>query len=288
MSRKRNRNSSPKPAADAADNTQATTALVVATDLEDPVDAALAAIQAEMDETNEIMSLADVEEVTIDVTPSSVVIDVATGNEEIEDMLAAAEEAEEDEFGFQAPADGESATAQVASGDVSEVIANDADALLAEIEAAESVTKPAKQKSARKPKIAANTTPAAAPAPARDFHSIAAIDPATLKANLDACAAKKVQEKAQNLIQSIAAGKRLSRYTSVAVRRLVADGMISGKSLVAAYEGENLSTGTARAQAQQMTALFKITGLVQPSPTAPRDLVIADQALAAELVKLAA
>lgn len=95
-------------------------------------------------------------------------------------------------------------------------------------------------------------------------------------------------EKAQNLIQAIEVGKQLSRYTKVAVKTLVSDGKISGPGMVKKFEEVGLSTGTARAQAQQMTALFKIVGLAVPDVVSAKELVIADRALAHELMQLAA
>jgi hypothetical protein len=177
-------------------------------------------------------------------------------------------------------------TETVATDDVDVTIeAEDEDAILAELEDDDSAaapaaagSKPARKK--REPKAPAVAT--------RQFTDVAAIDPAALKANLDASTAKKVNEKIQNLVQAVETGKTLSRYTQVAVKTLVRDGKISGKSLVEAFQAENLSIGTARAQSQQMTALFKTVGLVTPAADAPRELMLADQGLADELVKLAA
>jgi hypothetical protein len=128
-------------------------------------------------------------------------------------------------------------------------------------------------------------TPAA---PMREFTAVAAIDEATLKSNLDGCNAKKVKEKAENLIATITHGKKLSRYTAVAVSELIANGRISGKSMTDRFQAEGLSVGTARAQAQQMTALFKLVGAVQPDAANPRELVVQDNQLVQELAAAAA
>lgn len=293
--RNRNRNrSNNRVEADAAETTDANTATVISTVAdpnEDAIEAALAAIDAEANEQAEVISLAEVEVVVIDQTASAASVDVATEADEIEELLAQAEAASEtsDENEDAAVEEPVEAVEAVSQGDVQEVIENDADALLAELEAddgsAAPTTTATKPKRQPKSTSAATTTPAA---PKRDFHSIAQIDKPTLNANLDACNAKKVIEKAQNLIQAIEVGKKLSRYTSVAIKRLVSDGKITGKSLVDALEGEGLSIGTARAQAQQMTALFQIAGIAQKDATAPKELVIADKGLADELMKLAA
>lgn len=125
------------------------------------------------------------------------------------------------------------------------------------------------------------------PAIMRDFTAIAQIDEATLKANLDGINAKKVREKAENLIAAVQSGKKLSRYTADAVKHLKAQGRVSGKTLADMFQAEGLGLGTARAQSQQMTALFKCVGLAAPE-AGSKDLVLQDNNLAEELVKLAA
>lgn len=168
-----------------------------------------------------------------------------------------------------------------------EIEASDEDAILAELEADETdpaatTTKPVTTRKKREPKA---TTTAA---PARTFTDVAAIAPDAFKTNLDGCTAKKVNEKVSNLIQAVERGSKLSNYTKVAVKKLIEDGKVSGKSLVEAYEAAGLKIGTARAQSQQMTALFKVVGLVTPATDNPRELVLADAGLAKELELLAA
>lgn len=140
-----------------------------------------------------------------------------------------------------------------------------------------------KQKAPKAPKA-----PKAAPAIMREFTAVAQIDQATLDANLAACTAKKVREKIDNLIAAIQTGKKLSVYTQVAVRELVANGSISGKDMVSAFLTAGLKEGTARAQAQQMTSLFKVVGAVVPDATQKGRLVANDKGLIDELAKLAA
>jgi hypothetical protein len=127
-----------------------------------------------------------------------------------------------------------------------------------------------------------------AAAPTRVFTDVAAIDPAAFKTNLDGSTAKKVNEKVSNLQGAIERGIKLSRYTQLAVKTLVADGKVSGKSIREMFEANGLSKGTAAAQSQQMTALFKIVGLATPDATNARELVLADRGLADELMQLAA
>jgi hypothetical protein len=126
----------------------------------------------------------------------------------------------------------------------------------------------------------------AAPVVMRDFTAVAAIDEATLKANLDGINAKKVREKADNLIAAIQSGKKLSRYTRDAVEHLKADGRVNGKSIADMFQTKGLSLGTARAQSQQMTALFKAVGLAAQD-NGSKDLVLQDNTLADELLKTA-
>ena len=163
----------------------------------------------------------------------------------------------------------------------------DIDAALAELDAAEPAPAPTKSKAKKPRKTAAPTTTKAPPAPTREFSDVAKIDAAELKANLDALNAKKVIEKAQNVIEAVTRGKKLSRYTLDAASALKRDGKITGKSLVDEFVAKGLGIGTARAQAQQMTALFKAFGIVLPDPTT-KELVISDTGLVDELVKLAA
>ena len=323
MSRRNNRNRSNSPAAGAGKSEMtvvdgnatgvAPGGAVADTTSDDAVDAALAAIDAEISEKADVVALAQVEEIEIEQPDPLAAVDTDTDADEIEAILAEAADAEiagsdmPDDvtavLAEEAPlTDTETPPAEtvedvvenleaVSEDDVKEVIEKDADALLAALDADDNTDPQAvasaatTTKAPRKKKDATATTPAV---PKRDFHSVASIDSATFKTNLDGCNAKKVQEKAQNLIQAIETGKKLSRYTSVAVKRLVADGKVTGKGLVEALQGEGLSLGTARAQAQQMTALFRIAGIAQPDQTAPKELVIADATLANELVKLAA
>ena len=286
---------------------------VADTTSDDAVDAALAAIDAEISEKADVVALAQVEEVEIEQPDPLAAVDTDTDADEIEAILAEAADAEV--AGSDMPDDVTAGLAEeapltdtetppaetvedvvenlgaVSEDDVKEVIEKDADALLAALDAHDNTDPQAVASAAsttKAPRKKKDATQAAPAVPKRDFHSVASIDPATFKTNLDGCNAKKVQEKAQNLIQAIETGKKLSRYTSVAVKRLVADGKVTGKGLVEALQGEGLSLGTARAQAQQMTALFRIAGIAQPDQTAPKELVIADATLANELVKLAA
>lgn len=177
----------------------------------------------------------------------------------------------------------------VADIDLNSAMPEDIDAALAAADAdTPAPVAPVKAVKAARVKKDKTATVAAPSTPARDFYTVANIDAATLTANMAACEAIKVKEKANNLIAAIEHGKKLSRYTGIAVAALVADGKVSGKSLVEKFESVGLSAGTARAQAQQMTALFRMTGLVQADLTVPRDLYITDKRLADELVTLAA
>lgn len=168
-----------------------------------------------------------------------------------------------------------------------EIEPGDEEAILAELEGEEdaaavvtATTDTAAPKAKREPKAPAVKT--------REFTDVAAIDPATLKTNLAGVAAKKVNEKIANMIAAVETGKKLSGYTKTAVATLVKDGKVSGKSLVEAFQAANLTIGTARAQSQQMTALFKATGLVAPDASNAKELVLIDAPLATELMQLAA
>lgn len=121
--------------------------------------------------------------------------------------------------------------------------------------------------------------------PARSFHDIAAIKKPAFEKNREDMA-KKVGEKADNVVQAVERGKKLSRYTADAVKLLSKEGQVSAKAMCDAFIAANLSVGTARAQSQQMTALFKGIGLCEAG--ADKSLTVKDQALLDELVKLAA
>lgn len=164
-----------------------------------------------------------------------------------------------------------------------EIEAVDMDAALAELNAAAA----APATSTKTPKATSTKTPKAAAAPTRAFSTVSSMDEAELKTNLDGITAKKVIEKAQNVLQAVESGKKLSRYTADAIKALARDGKVTGKSLVQEFLGAGLKDGTARAQAQQMTALFKAFGIALPDP-ATSELIIADQGLVDELVRLAA
>ena len=159
----------------------------------------------------------------------------------------------------------------------------DEDAILAALEADTDTTATPKKKRAAKPKGTV------AAAPARAFCDVADhLDDASLKAALDGIKAVKIAEKAQNVVLAITSGKKLSGFTKLAVKTLVNSGRISGKTLVEAYQADGKSLGTARAQAQQMTSLFKVLGIAQPDPANPRELVPANNGLVRELELLAA
>lgn len=197
------------------------------------------------------------------------------GEQEIADAVAASSESEEI-----APA----AATEEESMEGLEPDDADISAALAEIEADAAASAP--PTSTKKPKK--SSTSKAAPVPTRAFTDVAAIDKGQLDSNLNALNAKKVIEKAQNVIQAVETGKKLSRYTADAVKALKARGNISAKTLVETFRSAGLSDGTARAQSQQMTALFKALGMVVPDATNTRELVIADAGLVDELVQLSA
>lgn len=271
MSKRPNQQKNANPAVVAADIEIDTVAADVATVVEATIgdtsdaaiDAALAAIEAASMPLPPV-SLDEVETVLIDLSDASVT-DVDAPEEPV--VQETSDEPTED---LEEP----------------EVLDTDIDATLAALAADEEQQAPAPKPAAKK---AASTPKATTPAvPKRDFHSVAAIDAAALKANLDGCNAKKVQEKAQNLIQAVETGKKLSKYTAAAVKDFVAKGATSGKDLTGTFQASGLSIGTARAQAQQMTALFKLTGLAAIDTSDGKTLVINDRALADELMLLAA
>lgn len=197
------------------------------------------------------------------------------GEQLIADAVASIEENADS-----APAAGGSETAMEGQPDDGDV-----EAALAEIEstaAAPTKKKAAKVKADKKaaePKIVA---------PVRMFTDVAAIDKTLLESNLNGLNAKKVIEKAQNVIQAVETGKKLSRYTADAVRALKVRGTISAKVLVETFLAAGLTDGTARAQSQQMTALFKVLGIATPDATNARELILADAGLVDELVLLSA
>ena len=180
----------------------------------------------------------------------------------------------------------------VTEEEIADIADNDADALLATIESEE---KAAAAAAGPAPTTKTTKTPRAPKNPAtpkviiatREFSDVAMITKAEFDTATKDCAAK-IAEKANNMIAAVTAGKRLSRFTAIAAQTLVADGKISSKSLIDAYTGVGLGLGTARAQSQQMTSLFKMAGLVIPDATSPRELMLHDTKFADELALMAA
>jgi hypothetical protein len=195
-----------------------------------------------------------------------------------------------------------------ATGAALDPVTADVDAILAEINASTSAvaitTPPAEPAEKPKRTRAKKNTPAApvnagaddaagaqAPTPAP-----AATDPGAFMALLsdDARAAyatrfdeaaKKVKEKAENAIAAIDTGKKLSRFTCLAVTALVTKGEVTSGDLVQVYKDANLGEGTARAQAQQMTSLFRMFDLVSQDG---RTFKLANDELGKKLAALAA
>jgi len=97
--------------------------------------------------------------------------------------------------------------------------------------------------------------------------------------------AKKVAEKIENLCDAVETGKRLSGFTKLAVKGLVGRGELTAKDLVSAYVSDGKTEGTARAQAQQMTALFRQLGLTTVDGRVYR---LSNKPLADALMKAAA
>lgn len=94
-----------------------------------------------------------------------------------------------------------------------------------------------------------------------EFFAAAHIQPEEYTSIIDN-AAKKVKEKIENLADAFS-GRRLSGYTKAALKHANTNGgEFTVKGLVETYETEyKFSPGTARAQAQQMSALFSAVGL---------------------------
>ena len=75
-------------------------------------------------------------------------------------------------------------------------------------------------------------------------------------------AAKKVQEKAVNIIAVGVKGGNLSNYTRIALDRLLKKGKVSSAELVETFVTDSGYTeGTARSQAGQMMQLFPMVGI---------------------------
>lgn len=135
----------------------------------------------------------------------------------------------------------------------------------------EAETKPAKAPKATKTaKTAAATKEPKAPKEAkpakpqreaaRDALGAEAYD-AILAVIADPKVAKKVVDKAENLLDFAAGRRALSTYTRVTLDALVKSGATTSTELVKLLESRDYSPGTARAQAQQMMALFPLVGV---------------------------
>lgn len=130
-------------------------------------------------------------------------------------------------------------------------------------------------------------TPSPAPAstdPVAFAALLTEIDRAALSNRLEG-AAQKVREKADNAMNAVNTGKKLSRFTSMAVTELVKVGEITSTDLVKVYTDAGLGMGTARAQSQQMTSLFRMFGLVSQDG---RKFKLSNTALGNKLRELAA
>lgn len=94
-----------------------------------------------------------------------------------------------------------------------------------------------------------------------EFYALAGMTEEDFNARIDS-AAKKVKEKIENLADAVV-GNRLSGYTIKALKFANKnDRTFTVKGLEKEYEEEyRFSTGTAKAQAQQMSALFSSLGL---------------------------
>lgn len=68
--------------------------------------------------------------------------------------------------------------------------------------------------------------------------------------------AKKVAEKAVNLLRHKSSPDNVQVYTRIAMEKLVKDGELTSKGLVEHYLGRKYKDGTARAQANQIMQLF--------------------------------
>lgn len=67
---------------------------------------------------------------------------------------------------------------------------------------------------------------------------------------------KKVREKFENLLVSIAGSRAPSTYTVICFKALIAKGEVTGAELTAALTSSGLGEGTARSQSGQLMALF--------------------------------
>jgi len=143
-----------------------------------------------------------------------------------------------------------------------------------------SVDQPEKPKTRKKAEKSAEP-----PAPSIEFASIVGEDTQKeIFERLDK-SAKKVIEKAKNVIAAVERGKKLSGFTKDAVIVLASKPEIQTKDLVEHYVGRGLSIGTARAQAQQMTSIFKVFGIAEQNGSVYRKV---DSPLAAKLEQMAA
>lgn len=213
---------------------------------------------------------------------------VAAASEETSDdaVLAALAAADQSDSPFSEPVDTNAIEVVTEATEEIEVEleAEDEDAVLAALAADDDTQTPATTTKSKKA-----STPKAVPVPTRQFCDVADhMDDAQLKTALDGINAKKVAEKATNVVQAITSGKKLSGFTKVGVQTLLAKGRITSKDLIEAFQADGKSVGTARAQGQQMTALFKALGIANPDPANPRELVAADNGLVKELAVLAA
>lgn len=152
-----------------------------------------------------------------------------------------------------------------------------------EAETAASKTSTKQKKSKSKPKAKKEATEEVE---TRNFADIADHFPnkGQVTRTVNGINAKKVAEKAQNLIAHIETGKKLSGFTVTALGLLKENGEIKTKALIDAFVSEGKTEGTARAQAQQQMALFRTMGIAEPDGDNTRLLKQADNGLVRELL----
>lgn len=186
----------------------------------------------------------------------------------------------------------------VAEAPLTDAVSADVDAILAEITDAGPAAGTEKPKRTRKAKNSSEATPPsptdeateAAPTTASvatnpgAFLALTKLDATVYQDRFDA-AAKKVKEKAANAVAAIDNGKKLSRFTSLAVKSLVDKGTVTSADLIQTYRDAGLGDGTARAQGQQMTALFRMFDLVEQDG---KNFKLANEELGKHLVSVAA
>lgn len=204
--------------------------------VDDSIDSVIAALEAEVEDTETVM-VSEIEDDSV--------IEAAVASAEVEEMAAEVE----------------AETAVMTSDDMSDATPPTA---ATESEKKAKVTRPRVHHSTPGDALLAITSdPGNFAFSVSDDPSEKARDEFIAKLNDRKTTAKKVAEKVINFYHSTFGSAHLSNYTQIAVDALRAKKELTSAELIALYEARPYSKGTARAQSSQMMQLLPMLGIAK-------------------------